>query len=218
MTADDDDYVWMDITITVSSGADQSGDDDATIITMQVTPHQLMPGYQTTMHNVPRTVDDIIRSCNGQHNVVGGGEHQQLLLDYDRCRISLNGTHEPSAHSFVKCLGDQVSAGMVRHTVALCTQGVLADFYAHATHYVNASHSGAGTKILVDHHASNIAPHTCTVSVIDPTHVNISIAKSLCIYCGDHIRDTGDRLTMNIDFYLRRGAYTGRYRFHISAS
>ena len=194
----------------------ETTDDDVIIISFSITDCDVSttdpPVRRTTICSVPKTIEGIVRSCNLQHNTATGGEFRQLLLDYDRCSILIDGTHEHNVHAFVRRMEGVVGVEMTRHVVALCTQGVLADFLLLAT---QSLHADDPDRIIVDHSRTDAKSLRYHIHLRDADRVEMFIQKQLSIFAfgeGNTPLRQG-ALAMDIHFDMQRDAYAGSYTF-----
>lgn len=218
--------MWSNISVDVrdlvadghhGSACTETTDGDVIVISFSITDCDVGVAdptkRRTSICSVPKTIEGIVRSCNLQHNTTTGGEFRQLLLDYDRCSILLDGAHEPTAHDFVRRIEGAVGVDMTRHVVALCTQGVLADFLELATRRLHARDPRC---ILVDHSRTDARSFRYRVHLRDTDRADVFVQKQLSIFALDDSDSTPLRqgsLTMDIHFAMQRGAYVGSYTF-----
>ena len=180
--------MWSNITVHtdhVTGGTCDSNAEGIVVISFSITEcmcidDPIVPdmAHHAPVRGVSRMIHDIIQSCNLQHGTADGGEYCQLLLDYHRCDILLNGASEPSADVFVEKIRKSVGIAMACHVTALCTQGVLADFLVMATESLRSENAAA---ILIDRSSSESHTLSFHVRVRTANHVSVSVRKQLSI-------------------------------------
>ena len=208
--------MWSSITLTDTHDQTEN-DSNMVIITFSIVELNINDIVPRTMHhaiipNVLEMIHDISRSCNSQHNTPNGGEINQLLLDYHRCAILLDGESELSVHAFVRRVRDCLGAEMARHVVVLCTQGVLAGFMELAMRELDAN------MMLVDQAHAHAGAQSLRYNVYlrSTDHVDIFIRKQLSIFDLSEACEPVRLGWLNIGICFRmerRAGYSGSYKF-----
>ncbi len=203
--------MWSDITISVTDC-----EENIVLVAIHVCDveaYSFSKVIEKRIEDVFDRAEDIIKSCNTQ-----GGHVNQLLLDYRRCLIYVDGEVIPRVEDFIQLVYRKTACKRTaRHVLALCTQAVMADFLAFAIDDLQSK-----TNIIVDnckHARPNPAQHTLVYRVSLPSTaeddgVHIQIDKPFNIYeqsAGDTIKDIG-KVNIQVKLHLGRKRYGGMYK------